>query len=53
MTVKTFIKTTVLSIAFCSMFCMNNSMAIPDISLQNIFNKLSTYYTDYNEPIDL
>ena len=54
MTIKNFLKTAVLGIAFCSVFGINGGMASPGISLQDIFDKLSAYHnTDYNNPIDL
>ena len=40
MTVKNFIKTTVLSITFCSIVGMSNGIASPGVSLQGIFDKL-------------
>ena len=56
MTLKNFLKTAVLGIAFCSVFGINKLMAVsvhaspdmenPNIELQNILNELAIYHHD-------
>ena len=51
MTIKNFLKTAVLGIALYSAFSMSNGIASPNISLQDICNKLSKY--NNNNKLDL
>ncbi len=46
MTVKNFLKTAVLGIAFCSVFGMSNGITAQNIQFQNILNELEVYNHD-------